>query len=260
MRVSLLAALIAATALAPAAAMAQEARGGGLSQRGEWRGMREGSAVERPQPSPQGQRDGGGQAAWRNDPAPRPDAQRPSSFNRPSAGSTQTDFSRPDRDGRPDWRRPDGGARPDRRGRSDGARPAFQRPDRDDRRDWARSGADWRDGVRDRWDSRERMQWNRGWRGDERYDYGRYRAQNRDRYRLPRYYAPRNWGYGYRRFGVGFTMSSMLFAQDYWIDDPLTYRLPPAYGPYRWVRYYNDALLVDVRSGQVVDATYDIFW
>jgi hypothetical protein len=52
----------------------------------------------------------------------------------------------------------------------------------------------------------------------------------------------------------------MLFAPDYWINDPFYYRLPPAYGPYRWVRYYNDALLVDVRSGYVVDVIHDIFW
>jgi hypothetical protein len=36
--------------------------------------------------------------------------------------------------------------------------------------------------------------------------------------------------------------------------------LPPAYGPYRWVRYYNDALLVDIYTGRVVDTVYDIFW
>ncbi|WP_342449817.1 RcnB family protein [Sphingomonas jejuensis] len=36
--------------------------------------------------------------------------------------------------------------------------------------------------------------------------------------------------------------------------------MPPAYGSYRWVRYYDDALLVDVRSGYVVDVIYDFFW
>ncbi|MEG8047084.1 RcnB family protein [Sphingomonas aerolata] len=36
--------------------------------------------------------------------------------------------------------------------------------------------------------------------------------------------------------------------------------MPEAYGPYRWVRYYNDALLVDLDSGRVVDTVYDIFW
>lgn len=102
--------------------------------------------------------------------------------------------------------------------------------------------------------------WNRGWHSDRNYDWQRYRYANRDLYRLPRYDAPYGWGYGYQRFGIGFTLSSILFAQDYWIDDPYAYRLPPAYGPYRWVRYYNDALLVDVRTGQVVDTAYGIFW
>ena len=31
-------------------------------------------------------------------------------------------------------------------------------------------------------------------------------------------------------------------------------------GPYRWVRYYDDALLVDIYSGEVVDVIYDFFW
>ncbi|RZM12158.1 MAG: hypothetical protein EOP67_66195, partial [Sphingomonas sp.] len=51
-----------------------------------------------------------------------------------------------------------------------------------------------------------------------------------------------------------------LWSRNYWIDDPYSYRLPEAYGPYRWVRYYDDALLVDVRTGVVVDTAYGIFW
>jgi len=102
--------------------------------------------------------------------------------------------------------------------------------------------------------------WNRGWRNDNRYAWSNYRASNRGAYRLPRYYAPGGWSGGYRRFGVGFTLSSTLFNPTYWIQDPYTYRLPDAYGPYRWVRYYNDALLVDLDSGRVVDTVYDIFW
>lgn len=102
--------------------------------------------------------------------------------------------------------------------------------------------------------------WSRDWRRDNRYNYNDYRRQNYGAYRLPRYYAPSGWGYGYRRFGIGFRLNSILFAQDYWIDDADDYRLPPAYGPYRWVRYYNDALLVDIRTGNVVDTVYDIFW
>ena len=102
--------------------------------------------------------------------------------------------------------------------------------------------------------------WNRDWRSNNQYDWRGYRNYNRDSFRLPRYYAPNGWGYGYRRFGIGLTLNSVLFDQNYWIDDAEYYRLPPAYGPYRWVRYYNDALLVDLRSGYVVDAVYDIFY
>ena len=72
--------------------------------------------------------------------------------------------------------------------------------------------------------------------------------------------SPRGYNYGYRRFSIGVTLGSLLFSQNYWIDDPFFYRLPPAYGPYRWVRYYNDALLVDIYTGEVVDVEYDIFW
>ena len=106
----------------------------------------------------------------------------------------------------------------------------------------------------------DRRQWNRGWRTNRSYDWQRYRQSNRNAYHLPRYYAPRGYGYGYRRFSIGFTLGSLFFSPSYWINDPYSYRLPPAYGGYRWVRYYDDALLVDVRTGYVVDVIYDIFW
>jgi Ni/Co efflux regulator RcnB len=102
--------------------------------------------------------------------------------------------------------------------------------------------------------------WNRHWRDDRRFDWGRYRAENRFAFHLPHYRAPYGWGAGYRRFSPGFTLSTVLFEEGFWIDDPYAYRLPPADGPYRWVRYYDDALLVDVRSGYVVDVVYGIFW
>lgn len=121
------------------------------------------------------------------------------------------------------------------------------------RPDWNRGNPGWNGGGNGR-------DWNRGWRQDNRYNYNAYRSSNRGAYHLPRYYAPSGWGYGYRRFGVGLTLDSILYDQSYWIDDADYYRLPPAYGPYRWVRYYNDALLVDIYTGRVVDTVYDIFW
>ena len=41
---------------------------------------------------------------------------------------------------------------------------------------------------------------------------------------------------------------------------PWQYRLPPAYGPYRWVRYHNDAVLIDTYTGEVEDVIYGFFW
>lgn len=146
-------------------------------------------------------------------------------------------------------------------------RPA-QRPEwRDSRRDDRLSSDNhWRGSLantrrfddRTRWNGQRR--WDNGWRQDRRYDWHSYRSRYGDRYRVGRYYAPRGWGYGYTRFSVGIFLNSLLFADSYWIDDPWSYRLPPAYGTLRWVRYYDDALLVDIRDGYVVDVIHDFFW
>ncbi|WP_298402001.1 RcnB family protein [Sphingobium sp.] len=111
---------------------------------------------------------------------------------------------------------------------------------------------------RTRWSNQRR--WDNGWRQDRRYDWNSYRNRYGDRYRMGRYYAPRGWDYGYRRFSVGIFLNNMLYSNSYWLDDPYSYRLPPAYGTLRWVRYYDDALLVDIRDGYVVDVIHDFFW
>mgnify|MGYP003575884194 CR=1 FL=1 len=141
-----------------------------------------------------------------------------------------------DRDGR-DWRR-------DRDGDRDG-------------RDWRRD----RDGDRDgRW-RRDRdgdRRWDRDWRRDHRYSWSNYRNRYRSIFRLGRYFDP--YGYGYRRFSIGFSLWPSYYGSSFWLNDPWQYRLPPAYGPYRWVRYYNDALLVNIHTGQVVDVEHNVFW
>lgn len=165
---------------------------------------------------------------------------------------------------RRDWPRRDGRGTLERERREQWQREQARR-DRWEQDSWTRGDRDW---SRNNWDrgqwQRDRGQWDgqwdRGWRRDDRYDWNRYRERNRSLYRLPRYYAPQGWGYGYRRFGIGVRLNTFLFGSNYWINDPFYYRLPEAWGPYRWVRYYNDALLVDIRSGQVVDVEYDIFW
>lgn len=117
-------------------------------------------------------------------------------------------------------------------------------------RNWGNNGNRW---------SNDSRRWDRNWRRDNRYDWMSYRTHNRDIYRLGRYYAPyRN--YSYRRVGIGFQLDSLFFGSRYWLDDPSYYRLPPADGPYRWIRYYDDALLVDTYSGEVIDVIENFFW
>jgi Nickel/cobalt transporter regulator len=120
-----------------------------------------------------------------------------------------------------------------------------------------------RDGDIDRrWDRNNDNRvdrWNQGWRNDRRYDWRGHRDRYRSYYSPGRYYAPYR-GHSYRRFGIGITIGSGFYGSRYWINDPWYYRLPAAHGPYRWVRYYDDVLLIDIRNGYVVDVIHNFFW
>lgn len=210
-------------------------------------------------------------------PAPQAEERRPDEQRRWSnRGEMRPEGPRPDSSspGRDDWgrddRRPDqwrGQPWRDQQWRNQQAQDQRWRDDerrrREERDRWRRNYGDWRDHDDQAYGFAERRawanQWNRGWRRDRRYDWMEWRSLNRGAYHLPRYYAPYG-GYGYERFSSGVILEPMLFGRTYWLSDPYAYRLPPAYGPYRWVRYYNDAVLVDTRSGLVVDIVYDIFW
>ncbi len=101
--------------------------------------------------------------------------------------------------------------------------------------------------------------WSSNWRNDSRYDWYGHRQRYGNYYRPGRYYSPYR-GHNYSRISIGFSLGSGYYGSRYWINDPGYYRLPPAYGSYRWVRYYDDVLLVDLRSGRVVDVIRDFFW
>lgn len=180
-----------------------------------------------------------------------------------------------DRTNRGDWNRTDRGnwsrgndGRWDR-GRDgdgrrwDGRRDGDQRWDgrRNDDRRWDNRVDNRRWDRRDdrRWDRGDNRRWDREWRRDRRYDWYAHRSYNRDLFRWGRYASPyRNWNY--RRISIGFSLWPLFYSERYWINDPWQYRLPDAWGPYRWVRYYDDALLVDIRTGEVVDAIDGFFW
>lgn len=179
--------------------------------------------------------------------------------NRPDRGPDNRgpDNRGPDR--RPDWAQ--NGGRP---GGSYQGRPPQNGPDRNgpdrNRPSWQGNNSSWQGnrGNDHRWSNDDRR-WNNDWRQDRRYDWRDYRSSHRDVYRGRPYYSPYR-GYAYRRVSIGFTLGSLFYGNSYWLDDPWMYRLPPVYGSYRWVRYYDDVLLVDVYTGQVVDVIYDFFW
>ena len=106
--------------------------------------------------------------------------------------------------------------------------------------------------------SRPAPTWHTGWRRDHRYDWRRWRDRNRTHFRLGVYFDP--FGWGYNRYNVGWRLWPSYYSRHYWLDDPWMYRLPYAPWPYKWVRYYDDVLLVNTYSGQVVDVIYDFFW
>jgi hypothetical protein len=152
-----------------------------------------------------------------------------------------------------------------RGGNNDGFVGAIQRAGRDES---ARQRGDVvvhrdRDRNRDgdhRWngDRNGNHRWSGDWRRDNRYDWHSYRNRYQSLFRLGRYYDP--YGWNYRRFSIGFNLWPSYYGSSNWLNDPWQYRLPPAYGPYRWVRYYDDALLVNIYDGQVVDVIYNFFW
>ena len=110
---------------------------------------------------------------------------------------------------------------------------------------------------RDHYDGRY-TRWSHDWRHDRRYDWYHHRNRHRSLFRIGFYYDP--FGWNYRRWSVGSHIWPSYYRSRFWLNDPWQYRLPPAYGPYRWVRYWDDALLVNIYTGEVVDVIHNFFW
>ncbi|WP_420137607.1 RcnB family protein [Sphingomonas sp.] len=257
-------------------------------QRGDWgRNRFSGQSGDRPQwRADEGP--GNGRAPWAER---RFDPNRVDNRPSPPQAAQPQDRAQWDRARNGQWNRNDGQPRPDRgwrRGDNDrrGEDGRWNRGDRD--RQWNNDGRNdrrwdndrrwnndrqWdRDGRRDndrRWDDNRRRwdndrrgwrgdRWDRNWRNDRRYDWRSWRNSHRSIFYRGRYNAP--YGYSYRSVSRGFFLEPLFYASSYWLNDPYEYRLPPAEWPYRWVRYYDDALLVDTTSGEVVDAIQGFFF
>lgn len=122
---------------------------------------------------------------------------------------------------------------------------------RRDRQEVREQQQDLRDARRDgdRRDVREQRRDVREARQEYREDWRDYRRTNRDAFRGPAYVGPRGWRY--RPVVEGYRLQPGFYGQRYWVADPYRYRLPAAVRGTRWIRYGNDVLLVNVRTGRV---------
>lgn len=173
-----------------------------------------------------------------------------------------------------------GGDRGDRAGRQDNRNPNWQRNDNRDRnpnwqrdrndRNWDRNRNDrnpnWDRNRNDRnpnWDRRNdrNPNWNRGPRERPRnFDRRHYQRNAWAQHRFRKGYYHRPPGWYYRRWTYGQILPFAFFARDYWLNDWYDYDLPvPPYG-YEWVRYGDDAILVDVRTGMILQVIYGVFY
>jgi Ni/Co efflux regulator RcnB len=132
--------------------------------------------------------------------------------------------------------------REERREYRQALRHGDRRDIRDERRDLNRARREFREDRRDR-------AWGRN-------DWRAYRQGHRNLYARGGWNAP----FRYQSFRPGIAIGRPYYAQRYWIADPGRYRLPPAHGYQRWVRHYNDVLLIDSRRGRVIDVIRNFYW
>lgn len=125
---------------------------------------------------------------------------------------------------------------------------AYRRGDRGDIREERRDVRDARQELRE--DVRDR---NRAW---GRNDWRDYRNTNRGLYSRGNWQAP----FRYQAFRPGLRMAPNFYSQRYYIADPWRYRLPQPGRFQRWVRHYDDVVLVDTRRGRVVDVIRNFYF
>ena len=111
-----------------------------------------------------------------------------------------------------------------------------------ERRDLRDARQEYREDLRDR-------RWGR-------WDWRDYRAGHRDIYARGRWNAP----FAYRAWRPGVAIAPAYWGSRYFIADPWRYHLPPVGRFQRWVRHYDDVLLIDTRRGVVVDVYRGFFW
>jgi Ni/Co efflux regulator RcnB len=91
---------------------------------------------------------------------------------------------------------------------------------------------------------------------EDRQDWREYKQRNRNAFRGTRFDAP----FRYRAFGTGVSIRSSYYAPRYRISNYSNYRLPQPGRYQTYVRHYNDVLLVNTRTGRVIQAYRGFYW
>lgn len=118
---------------------------------------------------------------------------------------------------------------------------------------------------RDRNNNRGSLNNNRNYRRDNNRNRSWRNNFNRRNVTASRHYRWRgrswNWpsGYHYQRWNFGMTLPSIFWSNNYWISDYSDYGLgAPPFGTV-WVRYNDDAILIDRDTGEILEVVYDQF-
>ncbi|MGK2908193.1 MAG: RcnB family protein [Sphingobium sp.] len=126
-------------------------------------------------------------------------------------------------------------------------------------RDLREEQRDLRDAQRygSRRDVREERRDVRDARREVREDWRDYRQSHRETYARGNFRAP----FRQQQWRPGARISPNYYGARYYINDPYRYRLPRAGGrDLRYVRHYDDVLLVNTRTGRVVQVYNRFFW
>lgn len=113
-----------------------------------------------------------------------------------------------------------------------------------------------RDNRPDRHEIRDAKKDLREARQDYREDWQDYRRDHRENFRGSKFNAP----FRYRSFNTGARLSVSYYQPRYYVNNYSNYHLrAPGYNQ-RYVRHYNDLLLVNIRTGVVVRAYRNFYW
>lgn len=116
----------------------------------------------------------------------------------------------------------------------------------------AKRNGERRDVAAERRDVREAKQELR----EDRQDWRSYKQRNRNAFRGNRFNAP----FRYRTFNSGVSIGASYYAPRYRVSNYQNYRLPQPGRYQTYVRHYNDVLLVNTRTGRVIQVYRGFYW